>query len=430
MSICSGPWAWWKVIFGCKKPSPPPGVWVTVCNGYPDMPPAAARIANPYCPATHPAQYRQDAQPSVPCTSHIKPPDPPQPVYPKDNPKPDWMPRMQVAVLSLHVQLQHFTDVQLDAFAKKISLAGVDFVRIMMCWDDPAYQPTMSTVSPFKWSGGKANLDQLNLDFDANIIRLRDILKPYHVRLCFDLFDNCDAEHAPWNINVQGVNGIYDPAPLFLSYAKSWADRISNLLPAADGHKIGLGNELRFPGDNMSDDMRAWVLNVMLPLGEYLLDKGYKSVGASADTRSQTGHWLSGACSPDVSTKFGIRDFVLEIHTQGLASEFEPNFGSDVRAYAYSDDGVVVRDPEKQQPPPTSTGRYQATNAERLSLMTMWWGKYGPAGEYSQRRLDHIEFLPSICAETAAPDAILPHDLDIYNLVSTTLWGADIRRTY
>jgi hypothetical protein len=62
----------------CPPKPPTPKVWVAVCNAFPDMPAAEARVANEYCPATHPAQYVKGSEPTVVCTLHVKP-EPPIP---------------------------------------------------------------------------------------------------------------------------------------------------------------------------------------------------------------------------------------------------------------------------------------------------------------------------------------------------------------
>lgn len=343
--------------------------------------------------------------------------------YPADTPKPDWMPRMYVAWLSGHVLLPHYSNEQVRSFAEKISKAGVDYVRVMMCWDSPWDMPM---VKPFLFGDEffNANLGLPNPVFDDQLIRLRNILDPYHVRIHFDLFDNCDAEGSPWTHNVNGIKGIYDSSPEAKGRFFEWADRIMGILPADDGHRIGLGNELRYPNDDMSDEMKKWTLEIMLPLAEKLYMSGYLPVSVSA--APNTGHWLHGACSPDVSTKFGIRDFVLQIHGQGLKEDFDPNFGSDIRAYAYSDDGAQVKDPSKQGYC-TKYPRCQATSVERAMLIIEWWKKYGEP-RYPQRRMDHIEFLPGEISDGESPDKILPESLSVYNYITMKLWGIDITR--
>lgn len=367
-------------------------------------------------------------------------PEPPPP-YPDDNPKPVWMPRMVVACLSLHVQLQHYTDEQLNSFANKISRAGVDYVRVMMCWDDPEWQGHISTVSPFVWIDGKAHLDRWNLAFDDNLIRLRDILKPYHVRIMFDLYDNCDAEHSPWAKNTNGVNGIYDYSNTAFKYAVQWADRIIAILPPSEGHRIGIGNELQTPDD------APWVLGLILPLGEYLrVNKRVKAPisisGNYAPNLTPAAHHIHGVLSPDHSPYFGIRDCCLQIHGIGLEEQFtEIQPGSEdplnpvkdqlsnVRCYAYSDDGFYyVRDPARRGRCTNTGTRCQANNAERVKTIAAFWTELQPRLDGTPARLDHIEFLPSEICEVESPDLIEPASLEIYNQITMELWGLDIRR--
>jgi hypothetical protein len=284
----------------------------------------------------------------------------------------------------------------------------------------------MPMVNPFiiQQAPDLVSLDTPNPEFDYQLKRLRDILMPYHIRIHFDLFDNCDAAGSPWAKNVNGINGIYDNSPAARDRFFQWADRIMNILPAADGHKIGLGNELRYPNDDMSDDMSKWVTQVMLPIAERIKERGYTSISASA--APNTGHWLHGACSPDVSQKFGMRDFVLQVHGQGVKEDFDPTFGSDVRSYAYSDDGANVRDPARSGYC-TKYPRCQATSIERALLIIEWWNKYGDP-RYDQRRLDHIEFLPGEISDGEPPDQIRLESLTVFSYITQKLWGIDIRR--
>jgi hypothetical protein len=64
----------------CPPKPPTPKIWITVCNDFPDMPAAEARIANEFCPATHPAQYidKDEQRPTEICIKHTKP-EPPIP---------------------------------------------------------------------------------------------------------------------------------------------------------------------------------------------------------------------------------------------------------------------------------------------------------------------------------------------------------------
>ena len=398
----------------CELHNTDPGqvVEVEVCR-------VSGLLPGPFCLQKIMGTFKVGEEPTTQCTTCAK-------AYPADTPKPDWMPRMTVAWLSGHVLLHHYSDKQLENFAQKISLAGIDYVRIMMCWDDPAYQAILTTTAPYTRDPSSFNLDVPNPAFDLAIERLRDVLMPYHVRIHFDLFDNCDAANSPWARNVNSVNGIYDSSDRARGYFFQWADRIMKLLPASGGHRIGIGNELMYPNDAMGPDMEAWVRGVVIPLGEKLHLASYLPTPFSA--APNTGHWIHGGLSPDVSKIFGIRDAVMQVHWQALVEEFDPAFGSDIRAYGYSDDGATVRVDGKKGYC-TKYPRCQATPAERLKLITAWWAKY-ETPQYSQRRLDHIEFLPGEISDGEAPDQILPESLDVYALIATTLWGAEIRRKY
>jgi hypothetical protein len=62
-------------LVACPPKPPQPKVWLKVCNAFPDLPPAEARLANEYCPSTHLAQYLdvEGQKPSVICSLHKKP---------------------------------------------------------------------------------------------------------------------------------------------------------------------------------------------------------------------------------------------------------------------------------------------------------------------------------------------------------------------
>lgn len=387
---------------------------------------ASKQIPNDYCPDRRGKTVLPAEEAAIiamgPCRIHVKP-------KPKDNPKPAWMPRMNVAVLSLHVQAHAYADEDLEAFAEKISVAGVDYVRLMSSWEEPAYQAMMKTTPAFGRIPGSPNLFNLeapNPEYDRQLARVRDALEPYHVRIHFDLFDNCGEEWSPWRNNINGMGGVYDASALALGRILEWARRISAILPAAKGHRIGLGNELGYPGDAFGPDMEAWIRGIIKPLGEALLVDGYRPVPFSA--APNTGHWMHGVLSPDVSEVFGIRDAALQVHGQALAEEFDPAAGSDVRAYAYSDDGAHVKDPVRRGYC-TPWPRCQASLEERVKTIKAWWGKYGDP-RYAERRLDHIEFLPGEISGIEPPDRILPESLAVYATVADALGWPDILRSY
>ncbi len=68
----------------CWKKKPKKKIWTQNCNSFPDLPASGARLANEYCPASHPAQYLEGQEPKLICVIHEKPEPPviPQCKYP------------------------------------------------------------------------------------------------------------------------------------------------------------------------------------------------------------------------------------------------------------------------------------------------------------------------------------------------------------
>ena len=300
------------------------------CEWRHDICPESHQEANIECPASGDWVFFK-TDPHIKCQIHGAIPKPPPPlIYPLANLKPDWMPRMVAGFMDLAAWAYRSTDAEISAFAEKLSLAGVDFIRIFPPWCEPNAQLSY-TMAFNREPGGRFNLDSPNPEYDIQLKRVRDIFAPYHVRLLFDLLDNCGESWSPWKNNVNGMGGIYANDDIARKYLFQWADRIMAILPATDGHRIGLGNELCYPGDDMSNAMRAWTLEVFKPLGDRVFAAGYKPVSVSG--APATGHWCHGVLDPDHSTH-GIRDCVLQLHNIGLIEDWDPNFGSDVRAYA------------------------------------------------------------------------------------------------
>lgn len=394
--------------------------------------PESLKKARPECPPAKLWVFKNGEEPTELCDLHAAIPDF---KYPLDRTKPSSVPHLVCAVLGLHVQAWAYTDEQLRKFAEKISLAGVDYVRMMMSWDCVDYQSVIETTPPFKHSLPGPNfqpifnLDIPNHDFDFQLNRVRKILEPYHIKVWFDLFDNCAADCSPWLYNEQGCFGIYDSSPTYVRYAFDWLRRLERVFPASEGHIIGIGNEMQYGDDTMSAGMENWVRTVVLPMGETLLDLGYPNVPFSAHLN--TGHWMHGAMSPDVSTKFKIDQAPLIVHAAGLPEDFDgpptdhmtcESF-SQVRSYGYSDDGAQVHDPAKQG---NCTDAGQACTANthwRIETVKKLQSCIG-TGLYS------IEFLPRNLSGARSPDQILDDDLTIYNDLCQNLYGFDPRRHY
>jgi len=392
-------------IFKKKKEK----VRVKVCNSWPDLPPEVARIATAKCPATHEAEYYKVSRPTSICDLSHEAPKP----HIVDNPKPGWMPRMVVAALRLHYDSPGLTDEQLKSFAEKISLAGVDYIRIMGDWE--SYFTPGSGVSAFmRTASDRFDLDQENPEWDKALKRLRDIFDPYFIKIYFDLIDNCDSDKGPWAWNVNGFLSIYEQG-LVTRYIKFF-DRVFAVLGAEA--KYGLGNE--FQGDNVD-----WIQNCMLPLAEHIHGKAQKPICFSGD--DMTAHHLHGALSPDVSGIFGIRDSCLVRHWCGTPAKILEflDQGSSVRCYAYSDDGLTMESVASEHGPCTPANVFcQGTIQQRIDVVRAAWDSL----RNIDNRMDHIEFLPREISWEGDPNNISEESLKIYDDLAQALWGLSIKR--
>lgn len=125
----------------CPPKPPTPKVWADVCNAFPDTPGTAARVANDYCPATHPAQYVKGTEPTTVCTLHVKP-EPPIPQC--DIPVPDGYPPLiwEGALLGFPstVLNDEFTQEGTVAYANAIAEDGTNCVRGFGFFLDDVYK--------------------------------------------------------------------------------------------------------------------------------------------------------------------------------------------------------------------------------------------------------------------------------------------------
>jgi hypothetical protein len=333
------------------------------------------------------------------------------------------MPKMVAAVLRLHYDSVTLSNDQIKSFAEKLSLAGVDYVRIMGDWESD-FAPGCGVSAFQRNSDNRFDLDQPNPAWDNALIRLRDLFKPYYIHLYFDLIDRCDSDKGPWEYNVNGVGGfdvkgnlmgIYDAA-LFPHY-KRFFDRVYSILgPEA---KYGLGNE--FDGDHQD-----WMRNCILPLSEYMYDKIDKPLCFSG--WGITGHHLHGLLSPDVSTNFGIKDSCWVNHGSATPDQILSflNDGSGGRCYAYSDDGVTAEDLGEHGPCTPANVFCQGTIQQRINVVRAMDGKQHEANDHS--RFDHIEFLPREISWDGDPNNITEESLKVYDDLAQALWGVTIRR--
>lgn len=354
----------------------------------------------------------------------------------QDNPKPAWMPRMVMAVLDIASRWTNYSLEVVDTFAELCGRSGVDYIRTFYGWDEPVTGEMLPMKTPFSKAEGSDShfdLDRWDESYDASLRRLRDILGKYHVKIWFDLFDNCGAEWCPWEKNVNGVTGIYDNSDAALAYFKEWASRIASILPASEGHRIGLGNEL-------TTEDHVWLMGNYAALGKHLKSLGYERFPFSGWPQL-TAHYMQSILSPDHNAEFGFRDAVHQVHAQGFVENFttdtyDTSCGSvrdcisGQRAFGFSDDGFGTSDESRRgQCQAGSDYACAASNDERVKLAFAWWEWARHNQEFSERLLDHVEFMPREIQGIEPLDAIDMGSLRIYQRLATEVFGGvDITR--
>jgi hypothetical protein len=400
------PGTWLYKASDCHRYEPPPTVTVTICTKNEEP---IAVLAGPNCKETREKIVARGYEPTSYCAT-CKPVEPEE-VFPLDNPKPPWMPDMVCAVLGLHYNLLTYPRDDVKKFAEKLSLAGVDHIRIMGDWES-TFEPGPGVSAFDRGASGRFDLNKPNPVWDDALRFLKRLLKPYHIKIYLDLIDHCDAAKGPWEWNVQGFKSIYDP--MLLQRYIDFFDRAYGIL--GRDAKWGIGNE--FQGDKTD-----WMRECVLPLAEHMYERVDKPICFSGD--DMTAHHLHGLLSPDVSKVFGIRDSCLVRHwsaTPLMIQKFLES-GSGARCYAISDDGVCMESlaPLAHGPCTPSGVACQGTIDQRIAVAKMAWVIVG-------ERLDHIEFLPRELSWGENPNTISQESLDIYPRLASALWGQDIKR--
>jgi len=403
------PGTWLYKASDCHRYEPPQTVTVTVCAK--NVEPTYV-LAGPNCKETVEKIFARGYEPMFYCAT-CKPVEPEE-AFPLDNPKPDWMPAMVIAWLGGHYMLRTYPDADVKEFAEKLSLAGVDYVRIMGDWES-TFEPGPGVSAFMRGTSGKFDLNRPNPIWDDELLFLKRLLKPYHIKIYLDLIDHCDAAKGPWEWNIQGLKSIYDP--MLLQRYIDFFDRAYEIL--GRDAKWGIGNEFQL-------DRTDWMRECVLPLAEHMYERVDKPICFSGD--DMTAHHLHGLLSPDVSKVFGIRDSCLVRHWSATVSQIRDFLakGSGVRCYAISDDGVCMESlaPVAHGPCTPPGVACQGTIEQRIAVAReacSWFG-------LPMNRLDHIEFLPRELSWGENPNTISQDSLDIYPRLASALWGQDIKR--
>lgn len=405
------PGTWLYKSSDCHRYEPPPTATVEICD-------VSMLVPGPYCKNKSFRIFAMGYQPMTACA--VCKAAEPEEVFPIDNPKPPWIPDMVCACLGLHYNLKLYPEADVKKFAEKLSLAGVDYIRIMGDWES-TFDPGPGTSAFERGASGKFDLNKPNWLWDDELLYLKRLLEPYHIKIYLDLIDHCDAAKGPWEWNVQGFKSIYDPT--LLQRYVDFFDRAYEIL--GRDAKWGIGNEFQL-------DRTGWMRDCVLPLAEHMYDRVDKPICFSGD--DMTAHHLHGLLSPDVSKKFGIRDSCLVRHGAMTPLQIRTflESGSGSRCYAYSDDGVTMENlsPLAHGPCVPAGVFCQGTIEQRIAVVKEMWQIYpsipNPAG--AQRRIDHFEFLPRELSWGENPATISQESVDIYPRLAANLWGVDIKR--
>ena len=406
----------------CKRYEAPATVVRTICLKNPEP---GYVLSGPNCKETVEKIFAKGYEPTAYCATckSIEPEE----VVPIDNPLPVGTPLLVCACLGLQYNLERYPVEEVKAFANKLSMMGVRLVRIMGDWESE-FTPGPGISAFLRDENGRFNLDRPNEKWDQALLKLKGILEKRHMRIYFDLVDQCDAAKGPWEFNNQGIYSIYDPG--LLGRYKEFFDRVFKILGPES--RYGLGNE--FQGDR-----RDWLLNVVVPLADYMYDRIEKPLSFSGEPN--TAHHIHGLLAPKGSDnpygsgKFGIRDSCRVQHwmaTPSLMIGFMDSV-SDVRCYGLSDDGVTMENFNANHGPCVPVGSYcQGTIEQRIAVAKAAWEKWGPHvnkdGTWHENQLDHIEFLPRELSWGENPNTISEESLEIYPRLGQALWGIDVRR--
>jgi len=351
-------------------------------------------------------------------------------------------PWLVMAWLDLQSKVQRYSDEEMDTFARRVGEAGVRYVRIFYPgWNDDG--PGGCVFPYLQEPDGRWNLDKPNPAYDENLRRIARHLSKYEVGVYIDMADQCgwDSYWDCWRRNINGVRGWWDESALALGYWKAAVDRVLAAIGGAEGHIIGLGNELKRPDDD--DVTLEWGLTWAKPRVDYLVSLGIaKPITISAGGR--TGKKILGAISdedgnyPDNSFLAGI------VHGIGLVDHIPPkdddhpngftsledwlqNF-SKFHLLGYSDDGTDTNPwcyipPEKAGTYDKSGGKC-ASVTEKIKLIKLFL-QY-----FNEGQLRVIEFLPREISFDEGPGSLAEQSPEAFWRVGLEVFGIDPRRIF
>ena len=393
-------------------------------------------LAGNYCPISQieKRKFLAGEEPTEVCNIHKKPE--PKIKRLKDNPKPEWMPRMYCAVLDIHCR--RFDKKDLEWFFFNLGRCGVDYIRIFLPgWGEKGQ------LLPFKMDEDKGafDLNKPNEEYDLAVKEVVNIAHYHHIKIHGELFDQCQYNQE-WNAfrnNVNNIRNIYDYRPHAIEFWKhQWIDRWLRVLDVKRGDRIGLGNELRFPYEKNEALFNEWAEKWGVELAKYLLEKGMRRPIYFSGTK-ETGHKLHGFISGEVHPELDDKHFYTfscwQIHCIGLPEHLDVEFPADKngkrfsikRYYAYSDDGVGCNKwnkiPEDKRGVCAPGGKCCSANTKwRIETVRLFW-------EILSRRLHSVEFLPrEIAGGRPLRDFSIAVSAYIYPALAKKLWDIDIKR--
>jgi len=315
---------------------------------------------------------------------------------------------------------------------------GVDYVRIFLQgWGGEG------RLLPFKKHNiiNAFDLDKPNNEYDLALKEIVDIAHRHHIKIHGDLFDNCQYRET-WNAfrnNINDIRNIYDYRPHTMEFWKhQWIDRWLKVLDVKKGDRIGLGNELKFPGEKDVRLRKEWAEKWGFELAKYLLDKGVERpiyFSASKISGHKLHGYISGEEHPELDSGKAYTLSCFQIHGIGIPEHLDIAYPADhngkrfssKRLYAYSDDGVGCcywnKMSEEKRGICATGGKCCSANTKwRIETVRLFWKILG-------KRLHSIEFLPR---EVAGNEPIRNFNVkvsaNIYPRLAKAIWNTDIKR--
>jgi len=285
-------------------------------------------------------------------------PEPPQDIVIIDNPKPSWMPLMVCDIVQLPFNVGvDYTWEELEDLIIKLSLAGCDAIRIFATGWNPSIEPFKVMLETGEYSFFKPNPD-----WYSTLLRFRDLLHKYHMRLYIDLYDNC-SHKLDWN---PFTTARHDFSHYFYGYTKMirtnkkdesgnlisvnevnfmidyWDNRIMNILNP-DVDIVSLGNELASHVENSVSERKIWAEKWGVTRAKNILDRGFSQPIPFSGSKETAQKLLGYISKEEHGDDYGwtYRTSCKQEHGLGLPEHVEERFNpSQRRMYSYSDDGV------------------------------------------------------------------------------------------